>query len=348
VLHEHTLDERRIGEVLSEHEACASDRNSLRHPYGSQRCAASTESQSSSAATKIEYALAQKSTVLYLDIGASVSVGVQPTPRDPRANRQIGAIRIASHDRGARGVALDLTELGCPASRSRRCFMGPIRVRVARYAALRCRCFLHAHQKATSLSQWTSALTPSMYVSIILTSTRMRCASSETAPATASPSIALTHRRGGIKRFFHRRWPLQPLPDDFDQGGFSGGLAKNSVAAMRLMNSSLSKVYGSFHIRWQTLLQPSTSRILGLFAVAKKETTRVNVQYELQIDVDVCAQTYGPNIHPNDLGLLGYRPCNRGGHASKIMTGTFKIDDTILRRLRPLGTSQYLFAGRLT
>lgn len=57
--------------------------------------------------------------VYYLDIGASVSVGVQPTPRDPRGqptNRGY-ANRLLTIE-AAKGVTMRLTEIGCPGSPS--------------------------------------------------------------------------------------------------------------------------------------------------------------------------------------------------------------------------------------
>ena len=58
---------------------------------------------------------ATTSPIFYLDLGASVSVGVQPTPADPRGqptNRGYANRLVALE--AARGVALDLTKLGCP------------------------------------------------------------------------------------------------------------------------------------------------------------------------------------------------------------------------------------------
>src|ERR1039458_1811507 len=72
-------------------------------------------SPASASTTSRSTTVPTKTVVLYLDIGASVSVGVQPTPRDPRGQPTNWGYsnRLVTLE-GAKGVTLKLTELGCP------------------------------------------------------------------------------------------------------------------------------------------------------------------------------------------------------------------------------------------
>lgn len=72
-------------------------------------------SSSASAASITAAAAATPKTVFYLDIGASVSVGVQPTFKAPRGQptHRGYANRLVTYE-AVRGVTLQLTQLGCP------------------------------------------------------------------------------------------------------------------------------------------------------------------------------------------------------------------------------------------
>src|SRR5664280_562583 len=108
---------------------------------------------SSSAATKTTSTLTSKTTVLYLDIGASVSVGVQPTPRHPRGqptNRGYSN-RLVTFE-ASKGVTLKLTELGCPGESIATMLHGPDPCYVAPDTQLSDSiAFLRAHHNAVTL-----------------------------------------------------------------------------------------------------------------------------------------------------------------------------------------------------
>ena len=261
--------------------------------------------QSSSAATKIEYALAQKSTVLYLDIGASVSVGVQPTRRAPRGqptNRGYSN-RLVTIE-AARGVALDLTELGCPGESIATMLHGPDPCYASPDTQLSdAVAFLHAHQKAIIL----------VTVDLGFNTLNVCLHHLDIDPVCVVPHLKLLRQQlrqvllsltgaAGSNVFFIGVGHYNPYLTISTKEGSAEVFAKNSVAAMRLMNSSLSKVYGSFHIPMADIATAFHEQDSRTVRVAKKETTRVNVQYECKLTWMCAPKPYGPNIHPNDLG----------------------------------------------
>src|SRR5674476_883158 len=113
----------------------------------------SNERGSATTTTGGSTARTSKMTVLYLDVGASVSVGVQPTPRDPKGqptNRGYSN-RLVTIE-AAKGITLKLTELGCPGESIATMLHGPDPCYVTPDTQLSDSiAFLRAHHNAVTL-----------------------------------------------------------------------------------------------------------------------------------------------------------------------------------------------------
>jgi lysophospholipase L1-like esterase len=86
--------------------------------------------------------------------------------------------------------------------------------------------------------------------------------------------------------------------------GAAETFAGNSIVALRLMNQSLSQVYGSFKIPLADVSKAFHEEDTTPVRVSKKETTTVNVQYECRLTWMCAPVPFGPNIHPTDAGYL--------------------------------------------
>jgi lysophospholipase L1-like esterase len=258
-----------------------------------------------SSATTITTILNSKTTVLYLDIGASVSVGVQPTPRDPKGqptNRGYSN-RLVSIET-AKGVTLKLTELGCPGESIASMIHGPDPCYVAPDTQLSdAVAFLRAHHNALTLVTVDlgfntldvclrhldidlACVTPQL--------TRLRQQLGQVMRALTSAA--------GSNVFFIGVGHYNPYLTMSTKEGTAEVFAGNSVSALRKMNRSFSQVYGSFNIPVADIALAFHEEDIRAVRNSKKEATTANVLYECKFTWMCAPRPYGPNIHPNDAG----------------------------------------------
>jgi hypothetical protein len=268
---------------------------------------AQSKRQASSAATTNEHALALRTTVFYLDIGASVSVGVQPTPRDPKGQptNQGYSNRLVTIE-AARGVALNLKELGCPGESIATMLYGPDPCYVPPDTQLSdAVAFLNAHQKTIIL----------VTVDLGFNTLNVCLRHHDMDLACVIPRLRLLRQQlrqvmlsltgaAGSNVFFIGVGHYNPYLAQSTKEGSAEVFAKNSVAALRLMNGSLSEVYSSFHIPMADVATAFHEEDARVVRIPRKEATRVNVQYECKLTWMCASKPYGPNIHPNDAGYL--------------------------------------------
>ena len=266
---------------------------------------AQSNSQRSTAATTSSLAVSSKLTVLYLDIGASVSVGVQPTPRDPRGqptNRGYSN-RLVSME-AAKGVTLKLTELGCPGESIATMIHGPDPCYVAPDTQLSdAVAFLHTHHNAVTLVTVDlgfntlnvcfrnldidlTCVTPQLTLLRHQLSQVMR-----TLTSAAGPHVTFI----GVGHY-------NPYLTMSTKEGSTEVFATNSVIALRRMNTTFSQVYASFKIPMADVATAFHEEDTRVIHVSKKESTTANVRYECQLTWMCAPKPYGPNIHPNNSG----------------------------------------------
>lgn len=243
--------------------------------------------------------------MLYLDIGASVSVGVQPTPRDPSGQPTDRGYsnRLVVLER-ARGIVMRLTELGCPGESIAAMIHGPDPCYVAPDTQLSdAVAFLHAHRAAPTLvtvDLGFNTLNPCFnHLDIDLTCVTPRL-------STLRRQLTLVMRdltaAAGPRVHFVGLGHYNPYLTKSTKEGAAEVFAHNSVVAMRRMNQALRDVYGAFAVPMADVSAAFHEEDTRVVRVSKKETTTMNVKYECALTWMCAPKPYGPNIHPNDAG----------------------------------------------
>lgn len=243
--------------------------------------------------------------VLYLDIGASVSVGVQPTPRDPlgQPTNRGYSNRLVTLE-ATRGVKLRLTELGCPGESIASMLHGPDPCYVAPDTQLSDSiAFLRAHHSATTLVTVDLGFNTldvcfrkhdidltcvAPHLKLLRTQLREVMHALTTA---AGPHVTFV----GINHY-------NPYLVKSTAEGSSETFATNSVAAMREMNGSLAKVYHSFGVPVADVSAAFHETDTHVVRVVNNEKVTANVDYECRFTWMCAPQPFGPNIHPTNAG----------------------------------------------
>ncbi len=248
---------------------------------------------------------ASPAVVLYLDIGASVSVGVQPTPRDPKGqptNRGYSN-RLVTIE-AAKGVTLKLTELGCPGESIATMLHGPAPCYVAPDTQLSdAVAFLHSHHSAATI----------VTVDLGFNTLNVCFRHLDIDLTCVAPHLALLRQQlGQVMRALTRAagphvafvglGHYNPYLTMSTKEGVAEVFAGNSVAALRQMNQSLSHVYRSFNAPMADVARVFHEEYTRKVRNLRKELTTVNVQYECRFTWMCAPKPYGPNIHPNDAG----------------------------------------------
>jgi len=250
-------------------------------------------------------ALTSKMTVLYLDVGASVSVGVQPTPRDPKGqptNRGYSN-RLVTIE-AAKGITLKLTELGCPGESIATMLHGPDPCYVTPDTQLSdAVAFLRAHHNAVTLVTVDLGFN-TLDVCLHNLDIDLTCVTPQLAllrQQLGQVMRALTSAAGPHVTFIGLGH-YNPYLTMSTKEGAAEVFATNSVVALRQMNRSLSQVYGSFRVRVADIATAFHEEDVRIVRISKKESTTVNVQFECKLTWMCAPRPYGPNIHPSDSG----------------------------------------------
>jgi lysophospholipase L1-like esterase len=248
-----------------------------------------------------------KKIVLYLDIGASVSVGVQPTPRDPKGqptNRGYSN-RLVTLE-AAKGVTLKLTELGCPGESIATMIHGPDPCYVAPDTQLSdAVALLHTHHDSVTL----------VTVDLGFNTLDVCLRSLDIDLTCVSPQLGLLRQQLGrvMRALTNAAGPnvvfiglghYNPYLTKSTKEGAAEVFAGNSLVALRQMNQSLSQVYGSFKVRMADISAAFHEEDTQVVRISKKEATTANVQYECKFTWMCAPKPFGPNIHPNNAGYL--------------------------------------------
>ena len=246
-----------------------------------------------------------KTTVLYLDIGASVSVGVQPTPRDPKGQptNQGYSNRLVTLE-AVNGVTLKLTELGCPGESIATMIHGPDPCYVAPDTQLSdAIVFLHKHHNATTL------VTVDLGFNTLDVCLRGR----DIDLACVKPELALLRQQlsqvmralvnaAGSHVVFVGLGHYNPYLTKSTKEGAAEIFAGNSVGAIRRLNQSLAQVYGAFNVPMANISAAFHEADTRVVRISKKEVTTANVQYECRFTWMCAPKPFGPNIHPTNAG----------------------------------------------
>ncbi|MGC1419348.1 MAG: hypothetical protein WA786_04420 [Acidimicrobiales bacterium] len=266
-----------------------------------------SQSSAATTTTSVSTALTSKTVVLYLDIGASVSVGVQPTPRDPKGqptNRGYSN-RLVTIE-AAKGVALRLTQLGCPGESIATMLHGPDPCYVAPDTQLSdAVAFLRIHHNAVTLVTVDLGFN-TLDVCLHHVDIDLTCVTRQLAllRQQLGQVMRVLTNAAGPKVTFVGLGHYNPYLTLSTKEGVAEVFAVNSVAALRQMNRSLSLVYGSFKMPMADITAAFHEGDTRVVRNSKKEVTSVNVQYECKFTWMCAPRPFGPNIHPNNSGYL--------------------------------------------
>lgn len=259
-------------------------------------CAPALESPAAGASTR---------TVLYLDLGASVSRGVQPTRADPfgqptdrgYANRLV-AISAAA------GVTLRLTQLGCPGESLATMINGPDPCYLAPDTQLSdAVAFLRAHHHSrtvVSVDLGFNTLDACFHHLDI----DLACVNPQLATMRLQLSTVMATLTGaaGPGVVFVGLGHYNPYLTRAGAEGKREAFAANSVAALGRMNRALADIYRGYHARFVDVAEAFHEPDTAVVKVAGHESLPANVAYECRYTWMCAKAPFGPNIHPTDAG----------------------------------------------
>ncbi len=244
-------------------------------------------------------------TIFYLDVGASVSVGVQPSVRSPHGQRtRAGYANDLVALEASKGVTLRLHEVGCPGESTTtmisghdHCYHGTATQLNAAVA------YLSAHRDETGLvtidlgfNDVMPCLRNELFDPACLTRHLSRVASQ------LEQIIALLRAAAGPHVTFVGLGHYNPFLADWLHGSRGQAFATASVGAMSQLNQTLRDVYGSFSIPMADVaaaFQPATNQPVDL---APFGPVPADVAHTCAMTWMCQPSPYGPNIHPTDLG----------------------------------------------
>jgi hypothetical protein len=236
-----------------------------------------------------------------------VSVGVQPTPRDPKGqptNRGYSN-RLVTLE-AAKGVTLKLSELGCPGESIATMLHGPDPCYVTPDTQLSdAVAFLHTHLDAVTLVTVDLGFN-TLDVCLRSLDIDLTCVVAQLSllrQQLDQVMRALT-RAAGPNVVFIGLGHYNPYLTKSTKEGAAEVFAKNSLVALRKMNQSLLQVYGSFKLRMANISKAFHEEDTHVVRNTKKEITTANVQYECKFTWMCAPKPFGPNIHPTNAGYL--------------------------------------------
>ncbi|HUY43546.1 MAG TPA: SGNH/GDSL hydrolase family protein [Acidimicrobiales bacterium] len=258
-----------------------------------------------STSTNSSSTMKSASTVLYLDIGASVSVGVQPTPRAPKGqptNRGYANRLVAAE--AAKGVALRLTQLGCPGESIASMIHGPDPCYVAPDTQLSdAVVFLRAHHLARTLVTIDLGFN-TLNVCFNKVDIDLACVNPHLVVLgrQLTQVLRVLTRAAGANVSFIGLGHYNPYLTKSTKEGAAEIFAGNSVIAMRRMNQTLRRTYRSFNVPMADVAEVFKEEDTTVVRLSKKESTTANVVCECRFTWMCAAKPFGPNIHPTDAG----------------------------------------------
>ncbi|MHB8378831.1 MAG: hypothetical protein ACYDB2_02795 [Acidimicrobiales bacterium] len=245
------------------------------------------------------------SPIFYLDIGASASVGVQPTISNPRGEpTSSGYANDLVALEAAKGVALDLTEIGCPGETTTtmlyggdHCYHSPVTQLTTAVA------FLQSHTTQTGIVTVDLGFN-NVVKCLKLSSGVSTCLDQGFATVRQDLPLILSKLRAaaGPNVHFVGVGHYDPFLASALHEPTGNAAAAKSLEAMSTLNDTISGIYRSFLI--------PTAGVAGAFRSFDRTPTTWAGGGKVATNVArACALTwmckpapYGPNLHPNDLG----------------------------------------------
>ncbi|HUV58401.1 MAG TPA: GDSL-type esterase/lipase family protein [Acidimicrobiales bacterium] len=243
--------------------------------------------------------------VFYLDIGASVSVGVQPTPTAPqgRPTDRGYANRLVSLE-AAKGVTLHLTELGCPGESTTtmitggdRCYQAPDNQLTDAVT------YLQAHHDQTGLVTLDLGFND-IVACLRGASVDMTCVNQNLALlARQLPQIISTLKAAaGPNVTFIGLNHYNPYTARALLGAKGIQFAQDSTAVLRQLNDLLQQIYASYAVPMANVVRAFNSDARQGSKSRFMRSMPINVQEACNLTWMCRSGHYGPNLHPNNAG----------------------------------------------
>ncbi|HVA70069.1 MAG TPA: GDSL-type esterase/lipase family protein [Acidimicrobiales bacterium] len=241
----------------------------------------------------------------YLDLGASVSVGVQPTPTDPKGHPTIhGYANDLVAMAAANGVSLALTRLGCPGESVDTFINGGDHCYTGNDTQLSdALAFLRAHHDQTGLvtiDLGFNTIAPCFDGHVFdATCLAQKFA---TLPPQLSQVVASLKAAAGPNVTFVGVGHYDPFYASALSGASGQAFAAASVGVMRALNDVLQSVYSSFNVPFAKVAEAFSDHTHALVPLAKGVTVTGNVGAACSLTWMCAPAPFGPNIHPTDAG----------------------------------------------
>ncbi len=245
------------------------------------------------------------STAFYLDLGASVSVGVQPTSTDPYGQRtDHGYANALVAFEATQGVALQLTQLGCPGESLMTMINGGDRCHPLPDTQLAdAVAFLQAHlheDGLVTIDLGFNTLRPcfrQLSVDLACVNTKLDLIQQQLAQilttlrAAAGPNVTFV----GVGHY-------NPFLADYLLGPKGRTFAADTNRAMRSFNRVLRDTYHSFAMPIAAVARAFAGDDVRLVQMPDVGPVPANVARSCALTW-MCEPTpFGPNLHPNDAG----------------------------------------------
>ncbi len=240
----------------------------------------------------------------YLSIGASESVGFQPTILRPHGQRtRLGYANDLVAMEAADGKIVTLTQLGCPGESTTTMLMGGDRCQPGVSQVSRAVAFLQAHSRERGIVTidlgfndlhpciHTLDFSPSCVSTQVATMSGQLSAILDQLQAAAGPGVTFV----GLNH-----------NDPFVAAGVSGHATEqyvdNSVSAFSQLNQALATVYTDHHIVVADVAQAFADGVTTRIDVPGLGTVPTSVARECALTWICSPAPFGPNLHANAAG----------------------------------------------
>ena len=245
------------------------------------------------------------STGFYLDLGGSASVGVQPTATDPRGERTAQGYSndLVAYE-AARGVTLQLTELGCPGESTATMINGGDRCYPSHDSQFsEALTFLRAHQGVNGIVTidlgfndvhhcFHNGVVNETCVKIQIDAVRQLLPTILTGLKDVSgPGVTFV----GLGHY-------DPFLADALNGPAGQQFAQATATAINSLNATLHSVYTNAGVAMASVGTAFESRNVARVNLAGEGMVPENVANTCALTWMCQPPPFGPNLHPNDAG----------------------------------------------
>jgi lysophospholipase L1-like esterase len=242
----------------------------------------------------------------YLDLGASASVGYQPTDTSPHGEATTDgyANDIVTYE-AERGVTLDLTELGCPSETATTMVNGNDHCYHEDGSQLAdAMAFLRAHASYEGIVTIDLGFNDIRHC--LDASARASCADTTISLLQEQLPFILQSLQGaaGPNVSFVGVGHYDPYLADAISGKLGARFASHSETMMNHLNDALSTIYADADMPMATVSDSFDGQSRTPVDLEGVGVVAANVAHACELTWMCAPKPFGPNVHPNDAGYL--------------------------------------------